>query len=185
MPFSKLGIIVVGRSGAIAYNTEAIHILAFPAEESWIDDAWIQQRVASSVKVPIGDPLPATGEVKSGRRRYSWLALPMHHARGGFGRSKSVLLIRRPWYMLADIELIAAHYGLTPRERQCVEYLLVGLSNKDIAERLKISRSTVNTFLHLIMVKMGANSRCSIPLKLICTLSGDKKVAAPADELAG
>ena len=48
---------------------------------------------------------------------------------------------------------------LTDREVEMLEHLVYGLSNNDIASRLKISPETVQTHIRNLMRKMGAGSR--------------------------
>ncbi|AKH42845.1 DNA-binding NarL/FixJ family response regulator [Altererythrobacter atlanticus] len=54
---------------------------------------------------------------------------------------------------------------ITPRQRQVLESLLLGQSNKEIAKRLSISESTVKTHVHFIMRILGASNRTQIVLK--------------------
>jgi len=45
---------------------------------------------------------------------------------------------------------------------EALEYLIQGLTSKEIAERMHISVNTVKAFLRLIMVKMGVTTRSGI-----------------------
>jgi DNA-binding NarL/FixJ family response regulator len=47
--------------------------------------------------------------------------------------------------------------------------LLQGLSDKEIAERMKVSPNTVKAFLRLIMLKMEVTSRAEIVAKIMMT----------------
>jgi DNA-binding CsgD family transcriptional regulator len=49
--------------------------------------------------------------------------------------------------------------NLTPREREVVDMLLEGSSNKEIATRLFISESTAGVHVSNVMTKLGAHSR--------------------------
>ena len=55
-------------------------------------------------------------------------------------------------------------FGLTPREREIVGAILSGYSNKDIAEKLKISNQTVKNHLSAIFDKLGVSSRLELGL---------------------
>lgn len=48
---------------------------------------------------------------------------------------------------------------LTPREREVLQLIGQGLSNKDIAERLNIEVGTVKNHVHSILQKLNVNSR--------------------------
>lgn len=56
------------------------------------------------------------------------------------------LAIRRPWR------------ALSPRERQCLEHIAVGLIPKQIAARLSISESSVRLYLHSARQKLDAKT---------------------------
>jgi RNA polymerase sigma factor (sigma-70 family) len=47
---------------------------------------------------------------------------------------------------------------LTPREKEILTYIVEGISNKDLAERLKISNRTIEVHRSRIMHKMQANN---------------------------
>jgi DNA-binding CsgD family transcriptional regulator len=50
-------------------------------------------------------------------------------------------------------------YGISPREREVISLLNLGLSNREIAEKLFVSLATVKTHLHNIYEKTGTKSR--------------------------
>ncbi len=50
-------------------------------------------------------------------------------------------------------------FSFTPREMEVLDMLRLGLSNKEIAERLTVSRATVKFHISSIFSKLGANSR--------------------------
>jgi len=62
---------------------------------------------------------------------------------------------------------MAQLFNFSKREKQAVELLLQGLSNKEIASQMNISPNTVNTFFRLIMIKMGVSSRSGILARMI------------------
>lgn len=59
-------------------------------------------------------------------------------------------------------------YGLTPREREIVEQLCLGKTNRQIADTLFISLQTVKDHTHRIYSKIGVHSR----LKLVQMITG-------------
>jgi DNA-binding CsgD family transcriptional regulator len=56
--------------------------------------------------------------------------------------------------------------GLTARERQVLELVAAGLRDDDMAERLRIARSTVATLLRSSMAKLDAHTRIEAVTKL-------------------
>jgi DNA-binding CsgD family transcriptional regulator len=61
-----------------------------------------------------------------------------------------------------DIDRAKKRYGLSKREIEIVRLISEGLTNKEIAERLFISESTVKDHIKNIMKKMGTRSRNEI-----------------------
>ena len=60
------------------------------------------------------------------------------------------------------IEHALDRYGVTKRERQIVEKICLGKTNKQIAEELFISLQTVKDHTHRIYSKIGINSRMQL-----------------------
>jgi DNA-binding CsgD family transcriptional regulator len=52
-----------------------------------------------------------------------------------------------------------------------LEYLLKGLSGKEMAIRMNISPNTVKAFVRLIMIKMGVSSRSAIVARALMAAS--------------
>ncbi|MFQ5342058.1 MAG: response regulator [Anaerolineae bacterium] len=61
-----------------------------------------------------------------------------------------------------DRETMDSLHGLTPREREVLTLIGDGLTNKEIAERLVISLSTVQTHYAHIIEKLGLNNRAEV-----------------------
>jgi len=55
-----------------------------------------------------------------------------------------------------------AHDSLTTRERQIVLVLSEGLTNKEIARRLRLTEGTVKIHLHNIYQKLGISNRTAL-----------------------
>jgi len=60
------------------------------------------------------------------------------------------------------MEHVLDHYGVTKRERQIVQKICLGKTNKQIAEELFISLQTVKDHTHRIYSKIGVNSRVQL-----------------------
>lgn len=56
---------------------------------------------------------------------------------------------------------------LTPRQQGVVVYVLQGLSNQEIAERLFISQQTVKDHLHDIYKKLKVHNRCALMARVV------------------
>ena len=74
-----------------------------------------------------------------------------------------------PWNLEERIDEIRDRYHLTPREREFVELIYRGKSNKEIADMLFLSESTVKTHIYNIFRKMEVKSRVSV----ICIINGE------------
>jgi DNA-binding NarL/FixJ family response regulator len=56
----------------------------------------------------------------------------------------------------------ASLHALTPREREVAALVADGLSNKQIANRMRITVGTVKHYVHQILEKTGLNGRVAI-----------------------
>ena len=65
------------------------------------------------------------------------------------------------------IDVVAAQYHLTDREQEALKGIAIGLTSKEMADRMNISPNTVKSFLRIIMLKMGAATRTGIVSKLL------------------
>lgn len=76
--------------------------------------------------------------------------------------------------------------GLSSRERQLVELVCFGLTNKEIAGRLHLSEHTVKNHIHRILQKTGAPDRISIVDRYHGSVSieGSPPVASAGDSMA-
>ncbi len=62
---------------------------------------------------------------------------------------------------------VGEEYKLTDREQEALIGVAMGLSSKELAERMNISPHTVKAFLRLVKIKMGSSTRAGIVGKLI------------------
>jgi DNA-binding NarL/FixJ family response regulator len=56
--------------------------------------------------------------------------------------------------------------SFTPRQKEVLEYLLIGLSYKEISNLLFLSVTTVNDHIKKIYLKMGVNSKSELANKI-------------------
>jgi DNA-binding CsgD family transcriptional regulator len=62
---------------------------------------------------------------------------------------------------------IGIKYNLTDREQEALRGISMGLTSKEVAERMSISPNTVKAFLRLIMIKMGVTTRGGIVANIL------------------
>lgn len=67
---------------------------------------------------------------------------------------------------LNGLDELSSEYRLTDREQEALRGIALGLTTKEVAERMNISPNTVKAFLRLIMLKMSVNTRAGITAKL-------------------
>jgi DNA-binding CsgD family transcriptional regulator len=64
------------------------------------------------------------------------------------------------------IRHVASQYRLTEREEEALRGIALGLTTKELADRMNISPNTVKAFVHLIMIKLGVTTRTAIIAKV-------------------
>jgi DNA-binding CsgD family transcriptional regulator len=154
----------------IASNDSALQILCFPNGPDQIKQPKVF--LAGRVRMALVDHKNHDGslfvkEVKSGKRRYICRSF---HVGGNelypVQPAFAVLLERGESGSYSALAEIAEQFSLTQRECETVEFLLQGLTSKEIATRMKISPNTVKAFLRLVMVKMKVSTRSGIAGKI-------------------
>jgi DNA-binding CsgD family transcriptional regulator len=84
----------------------------------------------------------------------------------GISGRVTVLHLARDLSMADALSQISTEYRLTVREQQALEGVLLGLTSKEVAERMSISPNTVKAFLRMVMGKMRVTSRTGLVAKL-------------------
>lgn len=183
------GVLLLSESlAAVAYNWEAVRILAFPTKLEYIEH--IHRFLARSVRSRLAsrrasDALRIQREFTSGVRRYTCRALDLCSTDGSTGdKGPSIaLLLERQQSTVRFLKQQAwAKFNLTTRERQCVELLLQGMTNKAIAEDMKISPNTVKSHVQLIMTKLNVSTRSGITGKILFSQHDRRKIAQSGAE---
>ena len=154
----------------IASNDPALQILCFPSGTDRIK----QPRVflADRVRTTLLDHQQKGGaafvkEFKSGKRRYICKSFQVDcNGQSVLQPAFAVLLERDAASSFSALSEISEEFDLTHRERETVEFLMQGLTSKEIATRMKISPNTVKAFLRLVMVKMKVSTRSGIAGKI-------------------
>ena len=65
--------------------------------------------------------------------------------------------------------------ALSPRQREVLEFVASGMSNKQIAAKLQISPRTVETYRAWVMERMGAQNVADLVRKVSAFLPADHK----------
>ncbi len=156
----------------ISFNAEAIQILSYPDKltKGRSLDLLLAERIRLHLmRQASSGESPLVAEFRSGRRRYFCRTFPVHSLAKSPSRSSIAVLLERSSSGVIPLSHVAQQFRLTRREREALEYLLRGLSAKEIANRMTVSANTVKAFLRLIMVKMAVSSRSGIVAKIIGT----------------
>jgi len=170
---SSSGFLLLDSSlSTILFNAEAIQILSYPAKLPNVrhPEAFVAGKIRSSLIRPDHSAESRfVTEFRSGRRRYLCRAFFVDTPDKGPSHASIAVLLERGTSGLIALSQVSEQFNLTGREREALEYLMQGLSSKEIADRMNISSNTVKTFLRLIMIKMGVSSRMAIVRKIITT----------------
>jgi DNA-binding CsgD family transcriptional regulator len=72
------------------------------------------------------------------------------------------LHIRKVLSISRSFERVIEMYRLTERESEILKGIAMGLTSKALAKRMNISPNTVNSFLRMIMIKLGVTTRAGM-----------------------
>lgn len=146
-------------------NPAAAKILAYPQEPDAQKnlDTYMADRVRS---ILISDR-PFNGSVvvsrfQSGRRTYFCRHFPVEFMPDGHSQASLAVILQRVSARSTSLVHLSERFRLTTREQEVAQFLLQGLTSKEIGMRMQISPNTVKAFLRLIMVKMGVSTRSAI-----------------------
>jgi DNA-binding CsgD family transcriptional regulator len=156
-----VGLLVMDSSlNPISSNDETIRILSYPDAPEHIRhlDVFLTDMIRDRLLNPQSPRHSSfVTEFVSGKRRYRCWTFHLNWYLRGSSHLALELLFERG----------SSGFNFSQREKQAVELLLQGLSNKEIANRMSISPNTVNAFFRLIMIKMGVSSRSGILARMI------------------
>lgn len=153
-------------------SAEAMRILAYPDNPQKVRSLGrlVGDKIRSHLlnKAPSGSN-PSLKEFPSGKRRYQCSAFSIDFYPNNIHQPAVALLIERNHRGLREVLHMAQQFHLTQRERKTVEFLMHGLTSKEIANQMKISPNTVKAFLRLIMIKLDVSTRSGIIGKIMGT----------------
>jgi DNA-binding NarL/FixJ family response regulator len=156
-------ILLDGQDRVMYHNPEAIKILTYSqlSKGEGTDPLHAAlQSLLQARKLFNGSFFSA--DFTSGRRQYTCRLFPLAHSSGRAIHAARGILLERATAKLVDISSTAQQFGLTPREQETVELLTLGLTSKEIANRMNISPNTVKAFFRLVMTKMSVSTRSGI-----------------------
>jgi DNA-binding CsgD family transcriptional regulator len=163
---SRVGLLLLNSQlRPVHYNPEAANILGFPKKERQVPSLDTVFPASVFRLEDLSKPGPASGvEFISGRRRYMCRVFLLDANGNGESRlqPRVVVVLERGFKRRVDITRWSQEYHLTARERETVEFLLKGMTSKEIAEQMHVSPNTVKSFLKLVMAKAGATTRTGL-----------------------
>jgi len=155
------GLVVIDAAGQIESLTEpALRWMAELAEVGISVPDRVPSSVAAVAAVARSEPdhrRTGVPRVRALTRGGRWLVL--HGALLEGTADGKVAVIIEPARSPEIAPLIVQAYGLTPREREVAELVLLGRSTNDIAALLSVSPYTVQDHLKAIFEKVGVRSR--------------------------
>ena len=160
------GFILADAQGNPIYaNLEAKKIVAYPRSPGSFQSTWASFRKTIFASSDKQKSLLSSTHVESlsGRRKYACQAIALDNSGAGQSPLGSVaIVLERCGAASHFIGRMSEHFRLTAREREVVELLIQGLTNKEIAARMQISPNTVRAFLRMVMGKLGISTRSGI-----------------------
>jgi len=157
----------------LVVNRTAVEILSYPEKpestKKFHTSLVSKIRSALLARQP-GNGSPLVVEFHSGKRLYFCRTFPVEaHGREHERATIAVFLERgvASGALLTVLRAASEKFHLTGREHEVLQYLLDGLTSKEIADRMKISPNTVKAFLRLIMIKMNVSTRSGIVGKAV------------------
>jgi len=155
-------------------NPAATQILVYPqkpeAQKNLSD--YLASRIRSALFAQKSSTGPAlVPRFQSGRRTYWCRSFQVHSMANGHSQASLAVLFERASARSASLAQLSERFHLTMREQEVAQFLMQGLTSKEIGMRMQISPNTVKAFLRLIMMKMGVSTRSGIVGKAFTTVS--------------
>lgn len=166
----RAGLVLLSRAAIPIYaNSEALDILAYPRKSNGARSLGDPRVRAVFLELfGSGSPPRMTATMlSSGRRRYSCRTFPLLCSRSDSQPLIAVLIERGPESPVATFRELSDRFRLTVREVEATALLMRGLTNKEIADQMRVSPNTVKTFVKLVMLKMGVSTRGAVTAKVV------------------
>ena len=179
VPSNNGFLLVDAELNLISSNAPALQILSFCNESDRIKQPKVSP--AERIRTALLDRRHQSGtvfvkEFRSGKRRYICKSFQVGNKEQNSVQPAFAVLLERDTASSTSLTEISEQFGLTERECETVEFLLQGLTSKEIATRMNISSHTVKAFLRLVMVKMRVSTRSGIAGKIAGLGTGSSAV---------
>jgi DNA-binding CsgD family transcriptional regulator len=96
-----------------------------------------------------------------------WLTVEAETVEGATRETPEIMIVIRPSPPRDLVDLNAAAFGLTPREREIVRLVVIGTSTKEIARALHLSEYTIQEHLQNVFDKTGTANRRSLVARFL------------------
>jgi DNA-binding CsgD family transcriptional regulator len=146
-------------------NAEAKKIVTYPEGPRRFPSAWaVMRKSIFTLTSEQNASLASASRVEfvSGKRKYVGLAIPLANWRRPPAAGAVAVVLERNGVASWRAADVSESFHLTEREREVVELLIQGLTNKEIAGRMNISPNTVRAFIRMVMGKFGVSTRSGI-----------------------
>ena len=121
------------------------------------------------------DLAPIKTHFRMGKNEYICRTYLVESHSAVFGESVMALHLEKVSSASDAIHDVGAKFGLTDREMEALRGISMGLTSKEVAERMNISPNTVKAFLRLIMIKMGVTTRGGIVANILNRATGEDR----------
>jgi len=149
----------------VSANQAALQILTYPRSLRTVGGTpFVQERLQSMYGVDRVTPGIEAARFLSGGRHY--VCRPFLLESSERAMTAAFLLERRSRDIL-HLGEFGERFHLSKRECETVQHLVLGLTTKEVADRMGVSPNTVKHFVRLVMSKMGVTTRSGIVGKLI------------------
>lgn len=148
----------------IFVNPVARQILVYPQKPEMHKNlnSYLVGRIRSLFSEDPSNSSAIVPRIQSGRRTYLCRSFPVGGMTNGHSLASLAVLLERAPAKSVPLGRLYERFHLTVREQEVAQFLLQGLTSKEIGMRMQISPNTVKAFLRLIMVKMGVSTRSGI-----------------------
>lgn len=148
----------------VLVNPVAAHILTYPLKPDSQKnlDSYLANKVRSTLVDASSNGSGVVARFQSGRRTYFCRSFPVNSMSNGHAHASLAVILERGAAKSTKAANLFDRFNLTTREQEVAQFLLQGLTSKEIGVRMQISPNTVKAFLRLIMVKMGVSTRSGI-----------------------